>query len=89
MPPVERICTPSASRLRANCTTPDLSETLTSARATFTSGFSLRQLHALIRSCWIFLRRVLRSMPSIAAAAMLGIDRNTLRKKIQQLRIKA
>jgi len=24
-----------------------------------------------------------------AAAAMLGIDRNTLRKKIQQLRIKA
>ena len=26
--------------------------------------------HALIRSCWIFLRRVLRSMPSMAAAAL-------------------
>src|SRR5258706_5850832 len=35
VPPVERICTPSAASPRANSTTPALSETLTSARETF------------------------------------------------------
>src|SRR5258705_8679648 len=42
VPPVERICTPSAASPRQTSTTPVLSETLTSARATFTSGFPLR-----------------------------------------------
>src|SRR6185503_7201896 len=41
VPPVETICTPSAARARANSTTPDLSETLMSARETFTFRVSL------------------------------------------------
>src|SRR5687767_12433640 len=40
VPPVERISTPSAASARANSTTPDLSETLTSARFTFVTKAS-------------------------------------------------
>src|SRR5918992_996018 len=49
VPPVERISTPSAASARANSTTPDLSETLTSARCTFltkpSSPFDAQLLH--------------------------------------------
>src|SRR5436190_15106827 len=40
VPPVDRICTPRPASARANSTTPALSETLISARPTFTPTFS-------------------------------------------------